>query len=396
MTSHGQANDVPARYAYRYPMTSVAADVVIFHVSRQGRLELVLVKRKAQSDAYPGAWALPGGFFRSDEDESITACVLRELREEAGIGTADFGEVAPHVELVGVYSNRERDPRPERIISIAFLAVLTADKVRVRPIPDTDVVEARWFAYEAIESLDLAFDHRDIIRDARKKLAQQMSYGRKDDEYPDLLFAFLSETFTLAQAQEVMTILKGEPVDKSNFRKYIERYVIATGESVPTATRPAALFRRRSVGASEDQKFLGAGLARLQKIAEGCRIKHFDLFLSGMSSAPDDAARMLGRILSTYARHRDYSLKATRVPDLRIDDGLTDRVLLTIRWQPQKQSFLCTALAEPDQIRSLALSELRRWNTGPHKSVFRLGMTEADFNRIDDVLGRSAATLCVP
>jgi 8-oxo-dGTP diphosphatase len=380
-------------YTYAFPMTSVATDIAVFHVTEKSGLHIALVRRGEDSAAYPGAWALPGGFFKPDEDKDIIACVLRELSEEAGLIFPAHVAGQPHVELVGVYSAKGRDPRPERVISIAHLAVLTGDQVSLAPIPDTDVSEARWFPFETVADLDLAFDHREIIRDARKRLVDRMNFARKDDESLDLLFAFLPDKFTLTQAQGVMKALKGEPVDKSNFRKYIDKFVVATGETWPMTTRPAAVYRRRSPDPVEDESLLSPALARLRKLAEDQRIRHFELFLTGMSSAPEEAVRMLSRIVSTYGRHRDYLLKATRVPDLRIDDERTERVLVTLKWQPQKGAFFCTALADPAAIRALGVSDLKEWITGPHRSAFRLGCTEDDLDRLAEVLDRAIAVL---
>ena len=380
-------------YTYRFPMTSVAADIAVFHMTEKGSLQIALVRRNEDSDAFPSAWALPGGFFKPCEDEDIRSCVLRELSEEAGLVLPFSVADRPYVELVGVYSARGRDPRPERVISIAHLAVVTGDQVALAPVPDTDVSEARWFPYEALSELELAFDHGQIIRDARKRLADRMSFGRKDDEGPDLLFAFLPEEFTLTQAQGVMQALKGEHVDKSNFRKYIEKFVTPTGATWSMTTRPAAVFRRRGADPFEDDGLFSPALARLRKLAEDQRIRNFELLLSGLTSAPDAAVRMLTRIVATYGRHRDYLLKVTRVPDLRIDDERTGRVLLTLKWQPRKEVFFCTALLKPEAVRALGLSGVKEWNTGPHETAFHLGCVEEDLDMLDEVLGRASMTL---
>jgi 8-oxo-dGTP diphosphatase len=380
-------------YTYPFPMTSVATDIAVFHVTEKGSLQIALVRRNEDSDAFPGAWALPGGFFKPYEDQDIISCALRELSEEAGV-TLPFSVAGrPHVELVGVYSAKDRDPRPERVISIAHLAVVTGAQVALAPVPDTDVSEARWFPFEALGELELAFDHAQIISDARRQLADSMSFAHKDDDSPDLLFAFLPDEFTLTQAQVVMQALKGQPVDKSNFRKYIDKFVTPTGETWSITTRPAAVFRRRSVDPSEDDGLFSPALARLRKLAEDQRIRNFELLLSGLTSAPDAAVRMLTRIVSTYGRHRDYLLKVTRVPDLRIDDERTGRVLMTLKWQPRKEVFFCTALAKPDTFRALGLSDVKEWNTGPHQTAFHLGCAEEDLDKLDQVLGRSSMTL---
>lgn len=380
-------------YTYPFPMTSVATDIAVFHVTEKGGLQIALVRRHEGADAFPGAWALPGGFFKPYDDEDITSCVVRELSEEAGLVLPFSVADRPHVELVGVYSARGRDPRPERVISIAHLAVVTGDQVALAPIPDTDVSEARWFPFEALSGLELAFDHAQIIHDARRKLADNISFARKGDESPDLLFAFLPEEFTLSQALSVMRALKGEDVDKSNFRKHIEKFVTQTGATWSTTTRPAAVYRRRSADPAQDDKLFSPTLAGLRKLAEDQRIRNFEFLLSGLNSAPDAAVRMLTRIVSTYGCHWDYLLKVTKVPDLRINDGRTERVLVTLKWQPRKEVYFCTALAKPDALNALGLSGVRGWNTGPHKTAFHLGCGEEDLDRLDEVLCKSSRTL---
>ena len=382
-------------YTYNFPMTSVATDIVVLHITYKGDLQVALVKRNESSDAHAGEWALPGGFFKPDSDLDIESCARRELSEETSIALVQDNPSGPYMELVGVYSAKGRDPRPERVISIAYLAVLTQKQASLGPAAKTDVSEARWFPIEAVDTLELAFDHKQIIADARKRLAESMTFARKDDAHPELLFAFLPEKFTLSDAQGVMQALKGEPVDKSNFRKYIDKYVVATGDYLPRKTRPAALFQRRNNDPAQDDRLLPKGLARLRSIGEQYDILNFEHLLSSMTSAPEDAVKMVGRILSTYGRHRDYVLKATRVPDLRIDDAQTGRVLVTLKWQPQKSKFLCTALVETYELHDIKLEDLRRWTTGPHKSAFRLGTAEEDFEQLDMVASRSAALLVV-
>ena len=61
---------------------------------------VVLVRRG--SEPYEGRWALPGGFV--EVGETVRQAAAREAAEETGLAV----EVS---ELVGVYSDPERDPR---------------------------------------------------------------------------------------------------------------------------------------------------------------------------------------------------------------------------------------------------------------------------------------------
>lgn len=105
-----------------YWKPSVTADVVLL----ERRLELfddydnyvLLVKRSEKSPAFPGCWALPGGFL--EEGESLEECALRELKEETGV-------VAKHLRLIGMYSDPNRDPRG-RVISAAYFSAIDSTK----------------------------------------------------------------------------------------------------------------------------------------------------------------------------------------------------------------------------------------------------------------------------
>ena len=103
-------------YRYPYPHPAVATDVAIFTL-RDGALAVLLIRRKGEP--FEGAWALPGGFLKEDED--LDACAARELSEEAGLSAG----VLQHF---GNFSAPERDPR-ERVISVAYFALVSSDRV---------------------------------------------------------------------------------------------------------------------------------------------------------------------------------------------------------------------------------------------------------------------------
>lgn len=108
------------RVSEEYWKPSVTADIVAVDIhyakyrSDGAFVNLVLIKRNEGSEAYPGQWALPGGFL--EKGESLPECCIREFKEETGL---DAGMLAP----IGVFSRPERDPRGQ-VISNAYLTVL--------------------------------------------------------------------------------------------------------------------------------------------------------------------------------------------------------------------------------------------------------------------------------
>ncbi len=109
--------------------------------------EILLIKRK--KDPFKDKYALPGGFV--EYKEKVESAVTREIEEETGLKT----EVK---ELIGVYSERGRDPRGHTVSVVYSLGV------KGGPISSgSDAKEAKYFPkYELPE---LAFDHKKIIKD---------------------------------------------------------------------------------------------------------------------------------------------------------------------------------------------------------------------------------------
>ena len=136
-------------YAYRYPRASVTADAVLF-AERDGQTYVLLIQRG--NDPYKGYWAFPGGFL--EMDETVARCAERELEEETGI-------VLTGMQLVGIYSDVERDPRG-RVITAAYAAMTTMPKATAAD----DVAAAKWWPLNALPKL--AFDHKTILKDAKR------------------------------------------------------------------------------------------------------------------------------------------------------------------------------------------------------------------------------------
>jgi len=369
-------------HCYRHPMISLAADVVCFTVHPAAGLQIALVRRSWKSPAFPGYWALPGGFLRAHEDASVEDCARRELMEEMRI-------TATHLELVQVYSAIGRDPRPERIVSVAFLAVIPAHEIHVGPTADADVIAARWFDFDELKGIDLAFDHRQIIQDARDMLARKISFGSREDGGPDILFSFLPAKFTISKAERITAALQGARPDRGNFRKWIERYAVQTPELEPGRTRSSHLYERRTTptdGAGHEPKVAPLALREVAKLAERLRIEAFDHFLSTIQNSTPEAVEFLEILINRYAENSRFGIKSTAVPDLRLTDRRTRRVLVTLRWQIRKQSFFCTTISDCESLSSVALEDLRTWSGSPHLSAFRLRGGSDDIHRLGAVL----------
>lgn len=212
----------PEPYCYAYPHPAVTTDVVVFTL-HDGQLQLLLVRRA--NTPYRGAWALPGGFVEIDED--LESCAERELKEETGIGNL-------FLEQLYTFGDPDRDPR-ERVISVTYFGL--APRSRLSLHAGSDAADVGWFPLESLP--ELAFDHRRIITLAHQRLIAKLHYST-------IAFQFMEPEFTLTELQSVYEILRGEQLDKRNFRKWILSLdqIEETGELRRSGNhRPAKVYR---------------------------------------------------------------------------------------------------------------------------------------------------------
>jgi 8-oxo-dGTP diphosphatase len=215
---------MPAPYCYPHPHPAVTTDIVVFAI-REQQLQLLLIRRR--SDPYRGMWALPGGFL--EITENIESCAERELREETRLHGI-------YLEQLYTFGRPDRDPR-ERVISVAYFALVPPDSPE--PQAGDDAAELAWFPLHRLPPL--AFDHQEMIQLAHHRLVSKLNYST-------IAFQFLPKSFTLSELQTVYEILRGEKLDKRNFRKSILalQQIEETGEQRRTGShRPAQIYRLR-------------------------------------------------------------------------------------------------------------------------------------------------------
>lgn len=113
--------------------------------------KLLLIKRK--NPPFKGRWALPGGFV--EYGEKIEDAVVREVDEETGFKTNI-------VDIVGIYSDPDRDPRGHTV-TVVYLLEICSGALRF----SDDADDAKFF--DVNELPELAFDHSDIIKDVLRR-----------------------------------------------------------------------------------------------------------------------------------------------------------------------------------------------------------------------------------
>lgn len=186
------------------------------------RLWLPLVRRTRQP--YRGMWALPGEGVRSDETLEHAACEALE---------STTALAARYLEQLHTFGGPVRSQGGLPMVSVAYWAMVGQLEAPVADSSDN----VRWFPEDELP--ELAFDHRQIIDYALRRL-------RTTIEYPDVVARLVGPTFTLRQLHGVVEAIAGQSVDLANFR----RRILASGELEDTGEkmregrqRPAAVYR---------------------------------------------------------------------------------------------------------------------------------------------------------
>jgi 8-oxo-dGTP diphosphatase len=188
-----------AALTFEKPLTTV--DVVIFTVL-DSQVQVLLVQRPdGPGEPFPKAWALPGGFVDTEQDDSLLACAKRKLLQKTGVSS-------PYLEQLGSWGGKTRDPRGWSATH-AYFALLASGAVQLQQRGDQ---VAQWHPVDVLSPRKrLAFDHAEILRTALERLRSKVAYT-------SLPAFFLQEPFTLPQLQRMYEIVLGRPIDKSGFR----------------------------------------------------------------------------------------------------------------------------------------------------------------------------------
>ena len=199
---------------------------VVFQVRHLGtpkpQLSVLLWERAMNPQR--GAWSLPGGRLRNDED--MISSIRRQLAEKV-----DLREIA-HLEQLAVFSDPARVPGT-RTIASTFLGLV--------PSPATPALpsDTRWHPVGALPPM--AFDHGTMIRHAASRLVAKMSYT-------NIGFALAPKEFALSTLRDIYGAAVGYQVDATNLQRVLARRNVITrtgtiARSGRSGGRPAALYR---------------------------------------------------------------------------------------------------------------------------------------------------------
>jgi 8-oxo-dGTP diphosphatase len=200
---------------------SVTVDVVILTL-KDKKLCALLTKRAKHP--FKDQWSLPGGFMGLSE--SLDEAAKRVLEQKGKLKKV-------YLEQLYTFGSVKRDPRM-RIISVSYYALTNASQLLDKDSLKLFKVHIPWqgetggkveLLDEQNNKHDLAFDHKEIIGMAIKRIRGKL-------EYVPIGFELLPERFTLRQVQEVHETILGKKLNKDAFRRKLlaSKLVQATGD----------------------------------------------------------------------------------------------------------------------------------------------------------------------
>ncbi|MBI3168102.1 MAG: NUDIX hydrolase [Chloroflexi bacterium] len=203
----------------------VTVDLVLFTVN-ESRLKVMLVKRV--EEPFRSDWSLPGGFI--ELGESLDAAAQRVLVEKVGVSDV-------YMEQLYTFGKPKRDPR-SRVITVAYIALIPWQSL---PQPASEkIIDLTWSPVDHLPKL--AFDHKEIVNYAVKRLRAKVSYS-------NIVYGLMPKQFRLSELQSMYECIIDDKLDKRNFRKRM----LATGllketgkKDTAGAHRPAMLYQFKS------------------------------------------------------------------------------------------------------------------------------------------------------
>jgi len=205
-----------------YEQPGVTVDLVVFTVNEDA-LKAMLVRRAEAP--YSGYWSLPGGFIKTGE--SLEGAALRVLKEKTGVEDV-------YIEQLYTFGDPIRDPRT-RVITIAYFALIPWKQLAQ---PESQKIAG--ITWHPVDNLPkLAFDHKEILSYAVRRLRAKVSYS-------NIVYGLMPKHFRLSELQRMYEIIINDSLDKRNFRKRMlaTNLLQETGKKdINGAHRPAKLYQ---------------------------------------------------------------------------------------------------------------------------------------------------------
>lgn len=183
--------------AENYP--NITVDAVVFSYIDE-KLHVLLIKRNYEP--FKDCYALPGAFIK--DDESSDHAVRRMLLDETGLAIN-------YLEQLYTFTEPNRDPR-QRIISITHYALINSTNQQLTA--SKHATEVEWVEIKEAFKRKLAFDHKDIMHYALRRLRNKL-------RYEPIGFDLLPSYFTMSELYNLYCAILDEGLDRRNFSRKI-------------------------------------------------------------------------------------------------------------------------------------------------------------------------------
>ncbi len=222
---------------------NVSVDCVIFGFDLE-RLTVLLIDRGGNTKNIGPRLALPGNLIYNNEN--IDQAANRVLEELTGLKDIYLEQVGAFGDPNRICKDSDREwlqsirAEPEaRVITVAYFTLVKMPDYA--PQASSFAKTAGWASVNQIN--ELAFDHFEILQDAKEKLKQKI-------KIQPIGFNLLPEKFTLSQLHRLYESILEKPLDKRNFRRKIQKLDIVTSlkekqRGVPH--KPSQLFKFNEV-----------------------------------------------------------------------------------------------------------------------------------------------------
>ena len=172
-----------------------------------------------------GCWAIPGGMVKVNED--VERAAKRHLDAKTGVKNI-------YLEQLYTFSRVDRDPFG-RVVSVAYIALIPSAGLKLKT--SEEYADISWYPVDELPKM--AYDHKEIVNFAVKRLQAKL-------EYTNIVYSLVPEEFSLSDLQNTYEIILKTKMDKRNFRKKIlgSKIIMPTGKrKAGEANRPAELYR---------------------------------------------------------------------------------------------------------------------------------------------------------
>lgn len=142
-------------FEYEFEMAANTATMVVIN-RKTG--QILLGKRQDSSEAFPGAWCLPGGYLNAGEERLMTTA-SRELNEECNLDVPE-----DHWHLFYMDDKPGSDPRYKQVANSCFYTFISDEEAAKAEAGD-DLQEVKWVNRWEADKTELAFAHNDIVRE---------------------------------------------------------------------------------------------------------------------------------------------------------------------------------------------------------------------------------------